>query len=39
VAAGRARAQKEAGLFRDLRDGRTTVDLLGLDPSAIEQSD
>jgi 4-hydroxy-4-methyl-2-oxoglutarate aldolase len=39
VAAGRARAEKETGLFRDLRDGRTTVDLLGLDPSAIEQSD
>ena len=39
LAAGRARAEREAGLFEQLRDGRTTVDLLGLDPSAIERSD
>ena len=35
--AGRARAAKEAGMFEALRAGRTTVELLGLDPSAVEQ--
>ena len=39
LAAGQARAEREAGLFEQLRAGRTTVDLLGLDPSAIERSD
>lgn len=37
--AGRARAQREAGLFRDLRAGRTTLDLLGLDPSSVDRAD
>jgi 4-hydroxy-4-methyl-2-oxoglutarate aldolase len=35
LAAGRARAEKEAGLFTALRAGRTTVELLGLDPAPI----
>lgn len=34
--AGRARAAKEDGFFSALRDGATTLDLLGLDPSAID---
>jgi 4-hydroxy-4-methyl-2-oxoglutarate aldolase len=34
--AGRTRAAKEQGMFTDLRSGRTTMDLLGLDPSAVE---
>jgi len=34
--AGRARAEKEAGMFAALRSGATTIDLLGLDPSPIE---
>jgi 4-hydroxy-4-methyl-2-oxoglutarate aldolase len=33
--AARARADKERGLFAALRDGRTTVELLGLDPSPV----
>ena len=33
---GRARAAKEDGMFRELRAGHTTVDLLGLDPSALD---
>ena len=39
TAAGQARAARETALFDELRGGRTTVDLLGLDPSAIEQID
>ena len=39
TAAGQSRAAREAALFGELRGGRTTVDLLGLDPSAIEQID
>ena len=39
TAAGRARAEREADLFQQLREGRTTLDLLGLDPSAIERID
>jgi len=39
MTAGQARATKESGLFRDLKAGRTTVELLGLDPDAIEQPD
>ena len=39
VAAGEARASREAELFGQLRDGRTTLDLLGLDPSTIERMD
>ena len=35
LAAGRARAAKESGFFAALRAGRTTVELLGLDPSPI----
>ncbi len=37
--AGRARGERERGLFDALRDGKTTVELLGLDPSPIEDSD
>ena len=36
LAAGQARAEKEARLFAELRGGATTVELLGLDPSPIE---
>ncbi len=34
--AGRARAEKEEGLFEALTDGATTVELLGLDPSPVD---
>ena len=34
--AGRARAAKEQGMFRELRSGRTTMELLGLDPAPID---
>jgi 4-hydroxy-4-methyl-2-oxoglutarate aldolase len=34
--AGRARAKKEDGFFKDLRDGKTTLDLLGLDSTPID---
>jgi 4-hydroxy-4-methyl-2-oxoglutarate aldolase len=37
LAAGRARAEKEQELFEALRAGKTTVELLGLDPSPIEE--
>ncbi len=37
LAAGRARADKEAGFFEKLRGGSTTLDLLGLDPSPITE--
>ncbi len=36
LAAGRARAEKEARFFAELRAGTTTLELLGLDPSPIE---
>jgi 4-hydroxy-4-methyl-2-oxoglutarate aldolase len=36
LAAGRARAQKEAAVFTALRQGHTTLELLGLDPSPVE---
>lgn len=36
MAAGRARADKEEGLFESLRDGATTVELLDLDPSPVD---
>jgi 4-hydroxy-4-methyl-2-oxoglutarate aldolase len=39
VATGQARAEREAALFRDLREGHNTVELLGLDPTTIEQTD
>jgi 4-hydroxy-4-methyl-2-oxoglutarate aldolase len=35
LAAGRAREDKEAGFFEALRNGETTVELLGLDTSLI----
>jgi 4-hydroxy-4-methyl-2-oxoglutarate aldolase len=38
LAAGQARAQRERDLFDGLRDGKTTVELLGLDPSQVEDS-
>ena len=36
LVAGRARADKEEGLFRALAAGSTTVELLNLDPSPVE---
>jgi 4-hydroxy-4-methyl-2-oxoglutarate aldolase len=36
LAAGQARAQRERALLDALREGKTTVDLLGLDPTPIE---
>jgi len=36
VAAGQARAQRERELFEALRAGKTTVELLGLDPSPVD---
>ena len=36
LAAGRARAEKEADLFTALRGGATTVELFGLDPGLID---
>jgi len=39
LAGGTARAERERGLFDVLRDGKTTVELLGLDPSPIERAD
>lgn len=36
INAGRVRARKEAEMFEALRQGRTTVELLGLDPSPID---
>ena len=35
VGRGRARAEKERGLFARLREGATTIDLLGLDPTRV----
>jgi 4-hydroxy-4-methyl-2-oxoglutarate aldolase len=35
VEAGRARTDKEAGFFEELRAGRTTIELLGLDISSV----
>jgi 4-hydroxy-4-methyl-2-oxoglutarate aldolase len=37
LAAGRARAEKEAGFFEALRGGKTTIELLGLDDSQIDR--
>jgi 4-hydroxy-4-methyl-2-oxoglutarate aldolase len=34
--AGQARAQRERALFDALREGKTTVELLGLDPTSIQ---
>ncbi|HEY7133996.1 MAG TPA: RraA family protein [Acidimicrobiia bacterium] len=36
LAAGKARAAKEDGFFARLREGATTLELLGLDPSPVE---
>jgi 4-hydroxy-4-methyl-2-oxoglutarate aldolase len=36
LAAGTARAEREQALFADLRDGKTTVELLDLDPTPID---
>jgi 4-hydroxy-4-methyl-2-oxoglutarate aldolase len=36
LAAGRARADKEEGLFAALRAGRTTLELLDLDPGPVD---
>jgi 4-hydroxy-4-methyl-2-oxoglutarate aldolase len=38
IAAGQAREQKEAGFFSALKDGSTTVELLGLDASLIREA-
>jgi 4-hydroxy-4-methyl-2-oxoglutarate aldolase len=38
IAAGQARAKKEADLFVRLREGATTVELLDLDTSPVQQS-
>ncbi|HTL84236.1 MAG TPA: RraA family protein [Acidimicrobiia bacterium] len=37
LAAGNARAEKEQRFFAELKGGRTTLDLLALDPSPIER--
>ena len=37
VAAGHARAEKEAAYFAALRDGTTTIELLGLDATPVEE--
>jgi 4-hydroxy-4-methyl-2-oxoglutarate aldolase len=39
LAAGRAREAKEAGFFKAMRDGHTTVELLGLDASLVSERD
>ena len=36
LAAGTARAEREQALFAALREGKTTVELLGLDPTPID---
>jgi 4-hydroxy-4-methyl-2-oxoglutarate aldolase len=38
LAAGRARAEKEARMFEELKAGRTTIQLLGLDDAPIERA-
>src|SRR6266536_5381213 len=37
--AGAARAEREQALFAALRDGKTTVELLGLDPTPIDEGE
>ena len=37
LTAGQARAAKEVTIFRALWEGRTTIELLGLDPSSIQE--
>jgi 4-hydroxy-4-methyl-2-oxoglutarate aldolase len=36
IAAGTARQEKESGMFQRLRDGATTLELLGLDRTGVE---
>jgi 4-hydroxy-4-methyl-2-oxoglutarate aldolase len=38
LAAGNARAEKEQRFFEELRNGRTTIDLLGLDTGPIDRA-
>ena len=38
LAAGRSRAEKEAGMFVRLREGATTLELLSLDPAPIVEA-
>lgn len=38
LAKGRGRAQRESAMFMQLRDGATTIELLGLDTSTVEGS-
>jgi 4-hydroxy-4-methyl-2-oxoglutarate aldolase len=37
LTAGRARADKEARMFAELKSGATTIELLGLDPSSVQR--
>jgi 4-hydroxy-4-methyl-2-oxoglutarate aldolase len=37
LAAGTARAEREQAMFAALREGKTTVELLGLDPTPIDE--
>jgi 4-hydroxy-4-methyl-2-oxoglutarate aldolase len=39
LTAARARAEKEASMFAALRDGKTTLELLGLDPAPVDVED
>ena len=39
LAAGTARAERERALFDALRAGETTVELLGLDPTSIDEGE
>jgi 4-hydroxy-4-methyl-2-oxoglutarate aldolase len=39
LAAGTARAERERALFDALRAGKTTVELLGLDPTSIDEGE
>ena len=39
LAAGTGRAEREQALFDALRAGKTTVELLGLDPTPIEDGE
>jgi len=39
LAAGASRAGREQALFAALRDGQTTVELLGLDPTPIDEAE
>jgi 4-hydroxy-4-methyl-2-oxoglutarate aldolase len=39
IAAGTVRAERERAMFAALRDGKTTVELLGLDPTPIDEGE